>query len=212
MGGFGSGCYARVGGAPKVEDYRCIDLADLRRWRMLRPGGLRVIVFGREKPEHLWVRTRADGAGLLLIKRSPAGALGKLFVPFAYTPTACGGRRRWFLCPGCRRRCRCLYGRDTLACRQCRGAKYASQSEKSQWRALRRADSLRRRLDPRSTAYGIDPQFPPKPPRMRWRTYAELQRKDEALRSRFLAGAAATATYAVQDRSRRLPQGRRVKV
>ena len=64
----------------------------------------------------------------------------------------------------------------------------------------------------RSTAYGIDPQFPAKPPRMRWRTYAELQRKDEALLSRFLAGAAADATCAVQCLSRRRPRGRSVKV
>ena len=115
MGGFGSGCYARMGGAPKVEDYRCIDLANLRRWRMLKPGALRVIVFGRETPEHLWMRVRADGAGVVFLKRLHDGALGKLFVSFAYTATACGGRRRWFLCPSCRRRCRCLYGRDTFA-------------------------------------------------------------------------------------------------
>jgi hypothetical protein len=39
------------------------------------------------------------------------------------------------------------------------------------------------------SAYGIDPAFPPKPPRMRWRTFEELQCKDTALRSHFLAGA-----------------------
>jgi hypothetical protein len=69
---------------------------------------------------------------------------------------------------------------------RCLGFVYASQSERTYWRALRRADAIRRRLG--GTAYSIDPPFPDKPQRMRWRTYSALKRKDEALRSHFLAG------------------------
>jgi hypothetical protein len=55
-----------------------------------------------------------DGAGLLFLKRGSDGELGKRFVSFTRTPTALNGWRLWFCCPGCRRRCRCLYG--TIHC------------------------------------------------------------------------------------------------
>jgi hypothetical protein len=190
MGGFGSGFYARLSGAPKCEHYRCIDLTTLRRRGVLGPGAMGLITFGGadgEKPDRLWVRANADGAGLTFIKRRPDSELGKIFVTFSYTSTAFNGWRLWFCCPGCRRRCRCLYGTNILRCRRCLGLKYASQSERPRWRALRRAEAIRRSLG--STAYGIDPPFPEKPKRMRWRTYEALKRKDEALCSHFLAGA-----------------------
>jgi hypothetical protein len=98
----GSGCYPRAGGAPKCEHYRCIDLANLRRWGFLRPDSLRAIAFGDEKlekPDRLWVRANADGAGLLFIKRRPDGELGKIFVSFTRTPTAFNGWRLWFAVP-----------------------------------------------------------------------------------------------------------------
>jgi hypothetical protein len=126
LGGFGSGCYSRMGGAPKCEHHRCIDLGDLRRWGMLNPGVLnpgvlRVIAFGREKPDHLWVLANADSTGVTFIKRRPDSALGKLFVSFSYTETAFGGQHPWFSCPGCRQRCRRLYGANTMRCRECLG-------------------------------------------------------------------------------------------
>ena len=77
------------------------------------------------------------------------------------SPQAAPGWRPWLYCPGCRRRCRCLYGANTLRCRKCLGLVYTSQSERRHWRALRRADSIRRCMA--GTAYGIDPAFPPKP-------------------------------------------------
>jgi hypothetical protein len=161
MGGFGSGSYVRAGGAEKCEHFPCIDLATLRRSRMLKPGAVGSITFGSEKPARILVFTNADVTGLTFIKRRPDGKLGKLFVSFNHTPTAFDGWRPWFCCPGCGKRCRCLYGVNTLRCRKCLGLVYASQSERTHWRALRRADAIRRRLG--GTAYGIDPPFPDKP-------------------------------------------------
>jgi hypothetical protein len=96
------------------------------------------------------------------------------------------GWRVWFCCPGCGKRCRCLYGVNTLRCRKCLGFVYASQSERTYCCALRRADGIRRRLG--GKANDMDPQFPDKPKRMCWRTYSALKRKYEAMRSHFLAG------------------------
>jgi hypothetical protein len=114
-----------------------------RRRGKLRLGAWCLITFGKEKPDRILVFTKADGTGLTFIKRRPDGALGKLFVSFTYTPTAFNGWRPWFCCPGCGKRCRCLYGANTLRCRKCLGLVYASQSERTYWRALRRADAIR---------------------------------------------------------------------
>jgi hypothetical protein len=111
---------------------------------MLKPGAVGSITFGKEEPDRLVVLTYADGAGLTFIKRMPDGKLGKLFVSFTYPPTAFNGWRPWFCCAGCGRRCRCLYGANALRCRKGLGLVYASQSERPQWRALRRADAIRR--------------------------------------------------------------------
>jgi hypothetical protein len=186
MGGFGSGSYARVCCASKCEHHRCIDLATLRRWRMLKPGSLRFIRFGGKERDCVWALAHADGVSF--IRRRPDGALGKLFVSFVFTTTAFNGQRPWFCCPGCGRRCRCLYGADSLRCRICLGLKYASQSEQPHWRSLRRADAIRQRLG--GEAVGVSKPFPDKPKRMRWKTYATLRHKDYQLRSRFMSGAA----------------------
>jgi hypothetical protein len=105
--------------ANDIEFIPCIDLARLRCRGKLRPGAWCLITIGKEKPDRILVFTKADGTGLTFIKRRPDGALGKLFVSFTYTPTAFNGWRAWFCCPGCKRRCRCLYGANTLRCRKC---------------------------------------------------------------------------------------------
>ena len=43
------------------------------------------------------------------------------------TATRFGGRRHWFRCPDCSRRCRILYGADRFRCRECLGARYEFQ-------------------------------------------------------------------------------------
>src|SRR5215467_15123297 len=73
---------------------------------------------------------------------------------------------------------RILYGVN-LRCRQCRGLKYASQSEASHWRAQRKALSIRRRVS--ASADTLRGPFPPKPPKMRWATYKRLRAVDAAL-------------------------------
>jgi hypothetical protein len=88
-----------------------------------------LITIGKEKSDRILVFTRADGTGLTFVKRRPDGALGKLFVSFSYTATAFNGWHVWFCCPGCKWRCRCLYGVNTLRCRKCLGLVYASPSE-----------------------------------------------------------------------------------
>jgi hypothetical protein len=124
--------------------------------------------------------------GVLFIKRDDDGQLWALFVPYVTTTTMFGGHRKWFQCPGCRRPCRVLYGTNGLRCRQCRRLGYASQSEAPPWRAQRRACNIRRRLGARGNS--LDAPFPPKPRRMRWKTYEALRSADAELQQRWLAG------------------------
>jgi hypothetical protein len=128
----------------------------------------------------------AQPRGVLFVRRDDSDQLGKLFVPYVFTPTKFGGWRTWFRCPGCGQRCRVLYGSNSLRWRKCRGLKYRSQYETRAFRLLERARKIRRRLaKPGET---VDPMpsgdpMPPEPRYMRWRTYRRL----EALVSRLEA-------------------------
>ena len=97
-----------------------------------------------------------------------------------------GGRRWWFVCPGlvsgaCRRRVRKLYlapGEKYFACRRCCDLRYASQREDYVHRALSKAQAIRVRL---GGSAAMHRKFPPKPKRMRWKTYRLLRARSEAL-------------------------------
>lgn len=103
-----------------------------------------------------------------------------------------GGLRWWFLCPKkmdgrpCRRRVRKLYlppWETVLGCRHCYGLSYASAQGGKAKRALRAARKIRLHLG--GSLCLVDP-FPPKPPRMHWRTYETLQDKAARARWRYL--------------------------
>ena len=90
------------------------------------------------------------------------------FIPMIETPTQFGGRRRWFQCLRCSRRCRVLHGGAYFRCRRCNGLRYDTQYEPAFARAATRALTIRERLGGRSGIY--DP-FPEKPKGMQWKTY-----------------------------------------
>ena len=130
-----------------TEEIRSIDLADLRRWRMLTPGrtGIPAITWCTGHGiDQLGVIAQRDG--VLFVRRDGEGYLEKLFIPFVFTPTKFGGQRAWFRYPGCRQSCRILYGVNSLRCRKCWGLKYQSQYEAPAFRLLERARKVRRRL------------------------------------------------------------------
>lgn len=112
-------------------------------------------------------------------------------IPFAWSETRFGGRRRWFVCPDCQRRCRIVYAGDRFRCRTCLQLAYSSQYEPSWQRVLTRAQNLRMRL---GGPPAVDEPFPPKPKGMHRRTYERLVAEDnraravwlQALRGRFL--------------------------
>lgn len=85
-----------------------------------------------------------------------------------------GGRRWWFDCPKTGRRSLKLYlppGEASFACRKFYRLAYTSQRQSVFERALRRARKTRQKLGQRPSL--LDP-FPPKPPRIWWKTYSRM--------------------------------------
>jgi hypothetical protein len=90
--------------------------------------------------------------------------------------TACnfGGERPWFVCPRaeCGRRVAVLYGPGRyFLCRHCYDLVYESQRESGMYRALHKAQAIRKRLG--GSANMMEP-FPEKPKGMHWSTYDRL--------------------------------------
>ena len=101
------------------------------------------------------------------------------------TPCHYGGTRTWFSCPGCSQRCAKLYFcNDNFRCRKCHELGYRSQLQASAERPRLIAQRIRRSLGASSNL--ILP-FPPKPPKMNWRTYERMRAKAEQFEARAFA-------------------------
>lgn len=95
-----------------------------------------------------------------------------------WTALPSGGKRPWFLCPSCDRRCGVLYSlRSRIICRKCGELSYESQNESIHYRALRKAQKIRVRLG--GSANMTEP-FPSRPRYMHRRTYQRLTHRYEA--------------------------------
>ena len=94
------------------------------------------------------------------------------------TSTGChlGGRRYWFVCPGCARRCAILYPH---LCRICIKGRYRSETLNPHRRKIRKAIKWRRQLGQKEE--GTLSPFPTKPARMRWTTWIRLRNRSMAL-------------------------------
>jgi len=158
---------------------------------MLKPGVYSLAwSFRGKQAGSISIVAQADGVRLLFWATGPTGERTRVdeFVPFSYTPTRFGGRRQWLTCLKCGRRCRRLFGGRNFRCRQCHGLTYGSRNETAAQRAMNRADGIASRLHDMSK--GITKakwEFPPKPSRMRWKTYWRLKHQYEVLRDRWMS-------------------------
>jgi hypothetical protein len=95
-------------------------------------------------------------------------------VSLTWTACSFGGERSWFICPGagCGRRVAVLYGPGRyFLCRHCYDLPYQSQRDNKMYRALHRAQEIRKRL---GGSANMMEQFPEKPKGMHWSTYERL--------------------------------------
>jgi hypothetical protein len=169
------------GFTPTVEDWLALDVRRLHRRGLLRPGRSGAVQWssGRGEPTgSVVVRAGADRLTLSYRTRARGGPWQEVEQHVALTSTPChyGGRRVWFLCPRCGRRCAVLHGGARFYCRRCWGLAYRSQREDAADRARRRARTIRYRLGGGGNL--LEP-FPAKPKGMWWRTYARLRAEAE---------------------------------
>jgi hypothetical protein len=157
-----------------TEDYRRLDVRQLKRHGCLRSGWSCIWQWSRGGERVAWICVEAsDGhitrryrirerGGEWLDRNQP--------VAVEWTPCHFGGDRAWFRCPGlrCGRRVAILYGSTYFVCRHCLHLAYESQREAPHYRALHKAQDIHEKLGGR----GIidDPVFKPKG--MHWRTFS----------------------------------------
>jgi hypothetical protein len=161
--------------AERCESYHAIDLARLKRWKLLQPGRSSSIEWSRGS--HLIYRHRVVCEPWRQVRE---------VVRFTYTQTCFGGRRRWFACPACGRACRVLFG-SPFRCRACHGLHYSSQYQSAGNRAIGRLQALRTRLG--GSGDHLEP-FPPRPKHMQSKTYMRLRTLDVELWRRTTLGLA----------------------
>ncbi len=107
-------------------------------------------------------------------------------VEMDWTRLPSGGKRPWFLCPSCGRRCGVLYGiGPRIICRVCGGLTYESQNESRDFRALRKAQKIWVRLGGNAD---VTEPFPSRPRYMHRRTYQRLWRQYEAAIEQYVGG------------------------
>ncbi len=191
MGGFGSGRGQR--GKNTTSDMRPLDIRKLQRDGLLTPGrafGWHWTVNGKEVAS-IQMRAEVDRVILNYRSRSNGGEWQAMEYPARLEWTGCnlGGRRAWFLCPaqGCGRRVAILFGGSNFACRHCHKLAYECQRETDDDRAMRRADTIRRRLGWKA---GIANPAGGKPKGMHWRTFERLTAEHNSYVSASLAGMA----------------------
>jgi hypothetical protein len=125
--------------------------------------------------DYLFAQYAFEGPTLRLVM--PAGnSQPPITIKLATTDLHFGGRRWWFLCPGCGRRAGILYSEKPsppFLCRLCLCLAYQTQLHHKRGRAALAANKVRRRFDGSS----MGSPFPPRPRGMHWETYFRLYDK-----------------------------------
>ena len=190
MGGMGSG--RGQGGKDTTSDMRPLDIRRLHRAGLLTPGRAFGWQWTRngEKVASIQMRTEADRVILNYRSRSSGGEWQPMEYPVYLEWTDCtlvaGGHGSFARRKGCGRRVAILFGGSIFACRHCHKLAYECQRETDDDRAVRRADTIRRRL-------GWEPgMLNPeggKPKGMHWRTFERLKAEHDAFANASLAWA-----------------------
>ena len=183
MGGMGSGNWYRFDKKTTTGECHSVDVRYLHREGLLEPGRWFSLNWSRAGRETGSIGGAVSGEGrperINLLFRHRSGIGGEwedIQEPISLDWSACnfGGQRAWFVCPGagCSRRVAVLYGPGNyFLCRHCYDLRYESQREDKMYRALRRAQKIRKHLG--GSANTMEP-FPEKPKGMHHDTYMRM--------------------------------------
>lgn len=170
---FGAG---RPGWRPKIEQCLRLDVRQLARKGLLRPGNWSAWrwwnSYTRDETGSVSIlaeRGRID----LRYQRGDQPVISP--IRLTYTPCHYGGSRPWFICPNCWRRCGVIaFGRGGWACRECLHLAYSCEAEDAMGRLWRKQGKLEARLGPDGE----------RPKGMHWRTYERLWDRIEEIEAR----------------------------
>jgi hypothetical protein len=183
MGGLGSGNRYRFDKKTTTEECHSLDVRDLHRKGLLKPGIRFRSPWSRAGRETGSIRGFVYQDQVILSYRHRSELGGEWedveeSVPLEWTPCNFGGERPWFVCPGlvngvaCGRRVAILYGPGRyFLCRHRYDLVYESQRENEMNRALRRALAIREGL---GGSTNMTKPFPKKPKGMHRETYERL--------------------------------------
>jgi hypothetical protein len=150
MGGPGSGHWYRWNSKTTTESQYEIDIRRMKKQRYLHPGAAGTLSWRcrGEVSGYIDFRVETDRFVLDYRCRQNGGEWESIEdeIFFTWTPCNYGGKRQWFLCPGCNRRVAVVYGGKYYRCRHCHGLTYASQQESKPYRLMRKAWKIRARL------------------------------------------------------------------
>lgn len=184
MGGVGSGDWYRFDKKTTTAECHSVDVCYLYRHDLLRNGHRFSLRWSRGEKQTAAISGAVCGSHpnrvvFLYRYRPPDGEWEDVQEPveLAWTPCNFGGERPWFLCPGmdCGRRVAVLYGPGRyFLCRHCYDLRYESQRESKIYRALHRAQGIRKKL---GGSANMTVPFPGKPKGMHHKIYDRLWRE-----------------------------------
>ena len=150
MGGIGSGCWYRWNKKETTESKKRIDIRWMKKNGYLstkHSGILRWTLNGKPTGS---IGYRVESSRMILTyrQRENGGEWVDIqqCIHFDHTECNYGGKRCWFLCPGCNRRVAVLYGDKYFLCRKCLNLTYSTQQESPPFRLTSKAQKIRERL------------------------------------------------------------------
>ena len=178
------------GGRRRCDDYPVIDIRDSHQRELFdRPGSCISVRWNRNGQPLCYVDIEFHHDHVVLTDVTDPTWPRTLAISITYTPCHYGGARPWFGCPRCGQRCAKLYFCEgSFLCRKCHGLGYRSQLEASGERPRLIAQRIRRSL---GASGNLLVPFPPKPPKMHWRTYFRIRERGERYEARAMARLAA---------------------
>ena len=200
MGGYGSGRPSGAHSRGLVESCLVLDINELLRKRLLRPGALNCGPMTFAGPRYVadgtfWYDLLEDMEIDVRVQHPEDPSASSNTIRLERSLSSLGAVRFWFRCPLSDRRVAKLYlppGSGVFGSRPAHGLAYRSQRISRLERAYERARRVRQRLG--GTA-NLRERFPQRPPRMHRRTYQRL-----------LAQASRAEATILADMSARLPR------
>lgn len=181
MGGWGSGRQYHINPKLLTEDAAPLDIRKLKSKNLLIPGSKITATWSTDGIVHASIGAVVYEDCMILKYTYNKTEKVNQNIYFTYTPCNFGGKRVWYCCPVCGRRCAIIYSSEiNFACRICCDLTYKTCNEVPRNRLLIKANKLRKRIRARP---GMANSFPVKPKGMHHKTWSRIKYEIRCLES-----------------------------